>query len=190
MGKLADHILIDAEENIQSVGLDGSAIDIATRSVYGSACPGGRVCVPMSDCSAMHFEAGKACFAGDRSMFCGGTQYEPYICCPKNPLEQNRVCGKSLVAGQFYKGLGAFPFVARIGFKSKWRCEVSEAKHPVTSERWNSKEKNLRVRAPRSSYSSRTRVLFLSFSCLHFYINRLSERFMIVLNFTSTLAVL
>lgn len=116
---IADHILIDAEENIQSVGLDGSGIDLATRSVYGSACSGGRACVPMSECSAMYFEAAKTCFAGDRSMFCGGTQFEPYICCPKNPLEQNRVCGKSLVAGQFYKGLGAFPFVARIGFKSK-----------------------------------------------------------------------
>lgn len=116
---IADHILIGAEENIQSIGLDGSGIDLATRSVYGSACTGGRTCVPMSECSAMYFEAAKTCFAGDRSMFCGGTQFEPYICCPKNPLEQNRVCGKSLVAGQFYKGLGAFPFVARIGFKSK-----------------------------------------------------------------------
>lgn len=57
---------------------------------------------------------------GDRSMYCGGTQYEPFICCPKSPLEQNSVCGKTLVSGQFYRGLGAFPFVARVGFKSKF----------------------------------------------------------------------
>lgn len=31
----------------------------------------------------------------------------------------NGMCGRSLVQAQIYRGLGAFPFVARIGFKSK-----------------------------------------------------------------------
>lgn len=78
------------------------------------------MCVPMSECTTMYYEVAKTCYNGDRSMYCGGTQFEPNICCPKSPLERSTVCGKTLVTGQFYRGLGAFPFVARIGFKSKF----------------------------------------------------------------------
>lgn len=106
------------------VYLDGGnerAIDNDARSSYYiGSCTGGRVCVPMSDCAAMYYEVAKTCYNGDRSMYCGGTQYEPYICCPKSPLERSSVCGKTLVTGQFYRGLGAFPFVARVGFKSEY----------------------------------------------------------------------
>lgn len=110
----SEHLIIDSDEN----RLPGR---LESRAVYPSSCSGGRLCVPVSDCQGMYYEAAKSCFAGDRTMFCGGTQYDPYICCPKSPVELNRVCGKSLVSGQFYRGLGAFPFVARIGFKSE--CE-------------------------------------------------------------------
>lgn len=106
----------------QQIILDGGnerSIDVDTRSNHGGVCPGGRVCVPMSECTAIFYEVAKSCYSGDRSMYCGSNQYEPYICCPKSPLERNSVCGKTLVSGQFYRGLGAFPFVARIGFKSK-----------------------------------------------------------------------
>lgn len=106
-----------------SILLDGGserALDVEIRSTnYGGTCSGGKICVPMSECTTMYYEVAKTCYNGDRSMYCGGTQYEPYICCPKSPLERNSVCGKTLVTGQFYRGLGAFPFVARIGFKSK-----------------------------------------------------------------------
>lgn len=102
-------------------GGDERSLEYENRAPYHSgSCTGGRVCVPMSDCAAMYYEAAKTCYNGDRSMYCGGTQYEPHICCPKSPLERSSVCGKSLVTGQFYRGLGAFPFVARIGFKSKY----------------------------------------------------------------------
>lgn len=120
---LSGRLVINSEENLLSpITLDGGderSVDVETRSYYGGSCTGGRMCVPMSDCTAMYYEVAKACYNGDRSMYCGGTQYEPYICCPKSPLEQSSVCGKSLVSGQFYRGLGAFPFVARIGFKSE-----------------------------------------------------------------------
>lgn len=108
-------LVIDSEENV---------VHPETRGAYGTSCTTGRICVPITDCSVLYYEAAKTCFAGDRSMFCGGTQYEPYICCPKNPSENNRQCGKSLVSGQFYKGLGAFPFVARIGFKSEFTLMI------------------------------------------------------------------
>lgn len=122
------------------------AVDVEERSNYGGPCPGARMCVwrnqcenteqninsdktnsifsienrcvPMSECQAMYYEVAKSCYNGNRELYCGGTQYEPYICCPKSPLEHNSVCGKTLVSGQFYRGLGAFPFVARVGFKS------------------------------------------------------------------------
>lgn len=38
-----------------------------------------------------------------------------------NPTGLNSAsCGRTLVQSQIYRGLGAFPFVARIGFKSEW----------------------------------------------------------------------
>lgn len=120
---IAGRLVINSEENSlrPAINLDVTKSGLETRSYYpSSVCTAGRQCVPMSDCSALYYEAAKSCFAGDRSMYCGGTQYEPYICCPKSPLEQSQVCGKSLVSGQSYKGLGAFPFLARIGFKSKY----------------------------------------------------------------------
>lgn len=68
-------------------------------------------------------------------MFCGVNQnFEPYVCCPayqappsfqdssnnlNNQDKLNGACGKSLIQGTFYKKLGAYPFVARIGFKSE-----------------------------------------------------------------------
>lgn len=106
--------------DIMLEGGNERSMDVEVRSTSYGSCLGGRMCVPMSDCAAMYYEVAKSCYNGDRSMYCGGTQYEPYICCPKSPLEQSSVCGKTLVSGQFYRGLGAFPFVARIGFKSKY----------------------------------------------------------------------
>lgn len=84
-------------------------------------CTGLTECIPLSDCTQMLYDAARSCFAGDRSMLCGESEYETYVCCPlKNQAsEKSTVCGKSLVKGQFYKGLGAFPFVARVGFKSE-----------------------------------------------------------------------
>lgn len=65
------------------------------------------------------------------SMFCGNIGQHPLVCCPIKPgpstkpqadtpiIEPEVDCGKSLIYGPQYNGLGAFPFVARIGFKSK-----------------------------------------------------------------------
>ncbi|XP_055709441.1 venom protease-like [Phlebotomus papatasi] len=97
------------------------------RSYYQTSCFGFQNCVPLSNCPEMHFEAAKACYLGDRSLFCGTSGSEPMVCCTNNgehtdtqqsgsPI--NTDCGKSLVRGQFYKGLGAFPFAARVGFKN------------------------------------------------------------------------
>lgn len=105
---------------------------LETRQYYGAPCSGGRICMPMSDCHQMTYEAAKACYTGDQSLFCGGSGYEPYVCCPKSSLESSQMCGKSLVSGQFYKGLGSFPFVARVGFKSKWLNIMARYKSAAT----------------------------------------------------------
>lgn len=85
---------------------------------------------------------------GDRSSVCGYTDgSEPLTCCNRRGIAQDGIdtlpqfgpitnnnnppsfvsnldginsmsCGRSLIQSQFYRGLGAFPFVARIGFKS------------------------------------------------------------------------
>lgn len=92
--------------------------NVQQRSYGNSPCTGVSQCVPLSECSAMLLTLAKSCYYGDRSLFCGGTEDLPYVCCPSSPLERNQMCGRSLVQGQFYRGLGSFPFVARIGFKN------------------------------------------------------------------------
>ncbi|XP_022223139.2 CLIP domain-containing serine protease 14D-like isoform X2 [Drosophila obscura] len=83
-----------------------------------SVCSVGTECTPLHDCTALIYEVARSCYYGDKSLYCGGAAEEmPYVCCPSSPLEKNQVCGKSLVQGHFYKGLGSYPFVARIGFK-------------------------------------------------------------------------
>ncbi|XP_043642485.1 CLIP domain-containing serine protease 14D isoform X2 [Drosophila teissieri] len=98
---------------------------VAARSYYDvvqnagqTGCSVGTECTPLHDCTALIYEVARSCYYGDKSLYCGGASEElPYVCCPSSPLEKNQVCGKSLVQGHFYKGLGSYPFVARIGFK-------------------------------------------------------------------------
>lgn len=87
------------------------------------ACDAGSDCLPLAECTyGMQYQAARGCLSGDRSMSCGSSGGEPFVCCPRGKFESVQACGKSLVSGQFYKGLGTFPFVARIGFKSECVC--------------------------------------------------------------------
>lgn len=110
----------------------------ATESAsYRLACPGLSDCTALRDCPQILAEVTTRCYNSDRSLFCGVNQnFEPYVCCPSyqspsyvgetsNNLNNhadklNGLCGKSLIQGSAYKALGAFPFVARIGFKSRF----------------------------------------------------------------------
>lgn len=113
----------------------------SSSSNYRLACPGQNDCLALRDCPQMLVEITTRCYNSDRSLFCGVNQnFEPFVCCPQyfqqqppyvsestNHLNQNQndpnkfkdSCGKSLIQGTFYKKLGAYPFAARIGFKSK-----------------------------------------------------------------------
>lgn len=131
--KLSDHIIIETE-NVKSDDRGGRALDGPAQ--YRATCPGINDCVPLRECPQILIEATTRCYNQDRTLFCGVNQnYEPYICCPSyqspsyladssnNLNNQDKLsgqCGKSLIQGSFYKKLGAHPFVARIGFKSKF----------------------------------------------------------------------
>lgn len=110
-----------------------------------SSCAVFQSCIPLSQCLDSHYEIAKSCLlTGDRSSVCGYTDgAEPLICCNRrvvldspdnlqqyNPIPPSYVgynptginspsCGRSIVQSQIYRGLGAFPFVSRIGFKSE-----------------------------------------------------------------------
>lgn len=134
--KNVDHIIIETESLVpeQRDSRDTSA-------KYRMSCPGVSDCVNLRDCPQILVEATSKCYNGDRSLFCGiNNNYEPYVCCPQlypppyqsdgtNHLPNNQYdqsnklsgsCGRSLIQGSYYKKLGAYPFVARIGFKSEF----------------------------------------------------------------------
>ncbi|TDG45631.1 hypothetical protein AWZ03_007906 [Drosophila navojoa] len=112
-----------AKRDLSSDGnSSASSHSVSARSYLGqsagtSECAFGTECTPLHDCTAMIYEVAKNCYYGDKSLYCGGGEEMPYVCCPSSPLEKNQVCGKSLVQGHFYRGLGSYPFVARVGFK-------------------------------------------------------------------------
>lgn len=133
----AGQLVIDSSESLYAG--DAERVQDRGASFYRtSVCEASSECLPLSECTyLMQYQAARMCLTGDRSMSCGSTSVEPYVCCPRGKLAQEgqQACGKSLVSGQFYKGLGSFPFVARIGFKSEcgraasWACACDEQQH-------------------------------------------------------------
>lgn len=83
------------------------------------SCSGHGTCVPIMECGENYaLEAARRCYNGDKNVFCGvDSRGEPMVCCSKNRRDFE-TCGKTLVQGRTYKGLGAYPFVVRIGFRS------------------------------------------------------------------------
>uniref|UniRef100_A0A182QFC7 Uncharacterized protein n=1 Tax=Anopheles farauti TaxID=69004 RepID=A0A182QFC7_9DIPT len=102
-----------------------------SKALYRVSCPGLSECVPLAECPELLLEISRQCYRGDFSLSCGVNEFEPHVCCPRvtspafNDQRASAACGKSIVQGDFYNGLGAYPFVARIGFKStfhwRWR---------------------------------------------------------------------
>ena len=131
---LPDHVIIETE-NVKTDDREGRAA--GESASYRLSCPGSSECVSLRECPQILTEATTRCYNSDRSLFCGVNQnFEPFVCCPSyqtpsylaqgssqydSPDKFSGVCGKSLIQGNFYKKLGAHPFVARIGFKSEFR---------------------------------------------------------------------
>ncbi|XP_058056801.1 phenoloxidase-activating factor 1-like [Anopheles bellator] len=110
----------------RSVPADAAATTRESKAMYRVSCPGLSECVPLAECPELLLEVSRQCYRGDFSLSCGVNEFEPHVCCPRvsNPPfndVQSQIaggCGKSIVQGDYYNGLGAFPFVARIGFKN------------------------------------------------------------------------
>ncbi|CAK1582871.1 unnamed protein product [Parnassius mnemosyne] len=97
---------------------------------FKGRCPLNTSCVPISSCPMLEDLMDFACFSSDKyfhrlnELTCGNNDDEDYVCCPS--CECSRVypegteeCGRSMVKGNGYKGIGMHPWVARIGFTNK-----------------------------------------------------------------------
>lgn len=103
-----------------------------SKSFYRISCPGLSECVPLEECPELLLETARQCYRGDFSLSCGVNELEPHVCCSRQQQQQipqpggfndrntDVGCGKSIVQGDYYHGLGAYPFVARVGFKSEY----------------------------------------------------------------------
>ncbi|XP_045773758.1 CLIP domain-containing serine protease 14D-like isoform X1 [Maniola jurtina] len=127
-GVLIFRLSVDAQFGTVSISVDMSPR--AENMTFNSRCPANMSCVPISECPLLEDLMDFACFSSDRyfhrlnSLTCGNYNNEDYVCCPS--CECGRVyppgtesCGKSMVQGIDYKGIGAHPWVARIGFTNK-----------------------------------------------------------------------
>ncbi|XP_048483272.1 CLIP domain-containing serine protease 14D isoform X2 [Plutella xylostella] len=97
---------------------------------FRGACPPNTSCVPISSCALLGDLLDVSCFSSDKyfhrlnQLTCGQVDNEDYVCCPS--CDCGRVyqrgaerCGQSMVRGVEHHGLGAHPWVARIGFTHK-----------------------------------------------------------------------
>ncbi|XP_047508563.1 CLIP domain-containing serine protease 14D-like [Pieris napi] len=93
-------------------------------------CPPNTTCVPVSQCPLLEDLLDYACFSSDRyflrlnELTCGSSNEEDFVCCPSCECGRvyqhgNPECGQSMVRGIDYNGLGAQPWVARVGFANK-----------------------------------------------------------------------
>ncbi|XP_047997988.1 CLIP domain-containing serine protease 14D-like [Leguminivora glycinivorella] len=97
---------------------------------FKGSCPPNTTCVPIGLCPLLGDLMDYSCFSSDKyfhrlnELTCGHSNGEDYVCCPscdcgKVYQDGTERCGRSMVQGVGYKGLGAHPWVARIGFTQK-----------------------------------------------------------------------
>jgi secreted trypsin-like serine protease len=103
-----------------------------------SYCPQNTECLPLAQCPLLDNILSNECVNTDRisSLACG---FQGYVCCPLvantlNNINSGKVvdgqrCGLSQIQGDNYDGIGAFPWVVRVGFRNVLTGEV---KYPCT----------------------------------------------------------
>ncbi|XP_052750365.1 LOW QUALITY PROTEIN: CLIP domain-containing serine protease B4 [Galleria mellonella] len=93
-------------------------------------CPPNTQCKPISSCPMLEDLLDFSCFSSDKyfhrlnELTCGHANSEDYVCCPSCDCsrvyqEGTERCGQSMVRAVNYSGIGAHPWVARIGFTHK-----------------------------------------------------------------------
>ncbi|KAL3288181.1 hypothetical protein HHI36_002631 [Cryptolaemus montrouzieri] len=112
-----------------------------TSSKRAAFCPPNTECQPLTSCPILNNALNNECVLRNRidNLSCG-YQGSGLVCCPNIPLNQDRSyndrsynpgktvdgvkCGLPQVLGENYNGIGAYPWVARIGFKNVLTGEV------------------------------------------------------------------
>ncbi|CAH2041507.1 unnamed protein product, partial [Iphiclides podalirius] len=120
---------VDAQFGTVSISLDmGRTEDDPL--IFKGRCPPNTSCVPISSCPLIEDLLDFSCFSSDKyfhrlnELTCGNNNDEDYVCCPSCDCarvyqEGTEECGRSMVRGKGYKGIGLHPWVARIGFTNK-----------------------------------------------------------------------
>ncbi|KYB26332.1 Serine protease easter-like Protein [Tribolium castaneum] len=126
---------ISGEPQLTYTGLTGTLQKRAT------LCPRNTECLPLSQCPMLNDILDNACVNTDRiaNLGCGYQGAQGYVCCPlvadplnninSGKLVDGQRCGLSQVQGNNYNGIGAFPWVARVGFRNVLNGEI---KYPCT----------------------------------------------------------
>ncbi|KAL4711112.1 hypothetical protein ACJJTC_009483 [Scirpophaga incertulas] len=110
-----------------NVGIDDAKSNEDDFDDTKGPCPTNTTCMPISSCPMLEDLLDFSCFSSDRyfhrlnQLTCGHTNNEDYVCCPTCDCDAPRGprCGRSMVRGANYSGLGSHPWVARIGFTNK-----------------------------------------------------------------------
>ncbi|KAM3962003.1 CLIP domain-containing serine protease B4 [Aphomia sociella] len=112
-----------------SIGLGGGNDNNDLDNIKGP-CPPNTECKPISECPMLEDLLDFSCFSSDKyfhrlnELTCGHANNEDYVCCPscdcsKTYQEGTERCGQSMVKAVNYSGIGAHPWVARVGFTHK-----------------------------------------------------------------------
>ncbi|GBP31772.1 Phenoloxidase-activating factor 3 [Eumeta japonica] len=156
---------------------DANQNDDDTRNLCGDS---NTTCVPISSCPLLEDLLDVSCFSSDRyfhrfnSLICDRRDGEDYVCCPscqcqklmQMPGKSKDNCGRSMVQGQDYEGLGAHPWVARIGFTTVLRLpRLRHEDGPARLERYNTHNTEVKSSSFRYSVSSNMDTGNVRFAC-------------------------
>nr|XP_023030360.1 serine protease easter-like [Leptinotarsa decemlineata] len=129
-------LLMFVDGNVNSVELTSQdGVSVTKRAI----CPGTSTCVLIESCPIFNGIINKDCVLSNNigDLTCG-FQGSGLVCCPQmnvaptllpgKMVDGNR-CGISQVQGEGYEGIGAYPWVVRVGFRN---ILTGEMKYPCT----------------------------------------------------------
>ncbi|XP_028136341.1 phenoloxidase-activating factor 3-like [Diabrotica virgifera virgifera] len=123
-----------------------TTVDSHEQSKRSTFCPAASQCVPLSSCPILSNLINTDCLLNNNiEQISCGYQGSGLVCCPHvgesatlvpGRLVDGQRCGISQVQGDGYEAIGAFPWVARIGFRNVLTGEI---KYPCTGSILNAR---------------------------------------------------
>ncbi|CAG9829970.1 unnamed protein product [Diabrotica balteata] len=123
-----------------------TTVESHQQSKRSTFCPTSSQCVPLSSCPILSNLINTDCLLNNNiEQISCGYQGSGLVCCPHvgdsltlapGRLVDGQRCGISQVQGEGYEGIGAFPWVARIGFRNVLTGEI---KYPCTGSILNAR---------------------------------------------------